>query len=185
MGATPGGDEYVLSDAVAPNTPCHVPDPDIVSECGLSELHSSIHTDDETEHDTFFVQTCVQEVENAGYATPQNPLLSRRGGEALDEELDPRSRLREYVDSKRRLMATKLCYAKPTCRSWPWEQGSLGHISQLKEDFEQKITTWQPEVDPKLTKSVWGAHVRNAYANLFDRAYAVTVHLRLWSGTFY
>ena len=37
---TPGGDAYVVSDAVAPNTPCHVPNPDVVSECGLSKLPS-------------------------------------------------------------------------------------------------------------------------------------------------
>ena len=36
----------------------------------------------------------------------------------------------------------------------------MGDISQLKEDLEQKITTWQREVDLKLMKSVWGAHVR-------------------------
>ena len=36
----------------------------------------------------------------------------------------------------------------------------MGDISQLKEDFEQKITTWHPEVDLKLMKSVWGAHMR-------------------------
>ena len=36
----------------------------------------------------------------------------------------------------------------------------MGAISQLKEDLEQKITTWHREVDRKLTKSVWGAHVR-------------------------
>ena len=83
-----------------------------------------------------------------------------RGEEPLDEGLDPRSRLREYVDSKRRLVAKKLCYARPTRRSWPLKQGSMGDISQLKEDLEQKITTWQREVDLKLMKSVWGAHVR-------------------------
>ena len=33
-------------------------------------------------------------------------------------------------------------------------------LSQLKEDLEQKITTCQREVDLKLMKSVWGAHVR-------------------------
>ena len=36
----------------------------------------------------------------------------------------------------------------------------MGDLSQLKEDLEQKITTWQGEVDLKLMKSVWGAHVR-------------------------
>ena len=49
-----------------------------VSECGLSELPSSIHSNDETEHDTFFVQTAVEEVENAEYVTPLKPLLSMR-----------------------------------------------------------------------------------------------------------
>ena len=62
---TPGGDEYVVCHAVAPNSPCYVPDPDVVSERGLSELPSSINSDDETEHDAFFVQTFTEEVENA------------------------------------------------------------------------------------------------------------------------
>ena len=157
---TPGEDEYVVSDTVAPNSPCRVANPDGVSDCGLSELPSSIHSDDETEHDAFFVQTCVEEVENADYAAPQKPLLSMRGEEPLNEELDPRSRLREYVDSKRRLVAKNLCYARPTRHSWPLKQGSMGDISQLKEDLEQKITTWQREVVLKLMRSVWGAHVR-------------------------
>ena len=52
---TPGGDEYVVSDTVAPNSPCGVSNPDVVPECGLSELPSSIHSDDETEHVAFFV----------------------------------------------------------------------------------------------------------------------------------
>ena len=101
------------------NYPCHVPVPDGVSECGLSELPSSIHWDDETEEDAFFVQTCVEEVENAEYVAPPKPLLSMRVEDPVDEELDARSRLREYVDSKRRLVAKKLCYAKPTRSSWP------------------------------------------------------------------
>ena len=86
---TPRGDEYVLSNAVAPNFPCHVPNPDVVSECGLSELPSSLQSDEETEHDAFFVQTCVEEVEYPEYATPQKPLLYMRGEEPLDEELNP------------------------------------------------------------------------------------------------
>ena len=120
---TPGGDEYVVTDTYAPNSPCHVPVPDGVSECGLSELPSSIHSDDETEHDAFFVQTCVEEVENAEYVAPLKPLLSMRVEDPVDEELDPRSRLREYVDSKRKLVAKKLCYAKPTRSSWPLDSG--------------------------------------------------------------
>ena len=105
---TPRGDGYIVSDTVAPNSACHVPNPDVVSECGLSELPSSIHSDDKTEHNAFFGQTCVEEVGNAEYATPQKPLLSMRGEEDWDEELDPGSRLREYVDSKRRLVPKKL-----------------------------------------------------------------------------
>ena len=79
---------------------------------------------------------------------------------SVDEELHPRSRLREYVDSKRRLVAKELCYAKPTRSSWPLKQGRMGDLSLLKEDLEQKITTWQREIDLKLMKSIWGAHVR-------------------------
>ena len=44
------------------------------------------------------MQTCVGKVENAKYAAPQKPLLSMRGEEPLDEELDPKSRLREYME---------------------------------------------------------------------------------------
>ena len=105
----PGGDEYVVTNSNAPNSPCHVAVPDGVSECGLSELPSSIHSDDKTERDAFFVQTCVEEVENAEYVAPLKPLLSMRVEDPLDEERDPRSRLREYVDSKRRLVAKRLC----------------------------------------------------------------------------
>ena len=51
-------------------------------------------------------------------------------------------------------MSKKLCYARPTRRFWPLKHGSMGDISQLKADLEQKITTWQQEVDLKLMKSV-------------------------------
>ena len=91
----PGGDEYVVTNTNAPNSPCHVPSPDEVSECGLSELPSSIYSDDETEHDAFFRQTCREEVENAEYVAPLKPLLSIRVEDPLDEELDSRSRPRE------------------------------------------------------------------------------------------
>ena len=159
-----------MSDTVAPNSHCRASNPDVVSECGLSELPSSIHSDDQTEHDAFFVQTCKEEVENADYAAPQKPILLMRGEEPLDKELDPQSRLREYVDSKRRLVAKKLCYARPTRCSCPLKQGSMGDISQLKWDVEQKITTWQREVDLKLMKSVWGAHVRTPEENELSKA---------------
>ena len=78
-----------MTNTNAPNSPCHVPAPDGVSKCGLSELPSSIHYDDETKHDAFFVQTCVEEVENAEYVAPLKPLLSMRVEDPLDEELNP------------------------------------------------------------------------------------------------
>ena len=157
---TPRGDKYVVSDTVAPNSPCCVSNPDVVSECGLSELPSSIHSDDEPQHDAFFVKTCVKELENAKYAAPLKPLLSMRGEEPLDEELDPRSRMRDYVDSKRRLVAKRLCYARPTCSSWLLKPEPMGDNFELKEYLELKITTSQRVVDLKLMKNVWGAHVR-------------------------
>ena len=75
---------------------------------GLSELHSSIHSDGETEHGAFFVQTCLEEVENAEYVAQLKPLLCMRMEDPVDKELDPPSRLREYVDFKRRLVAKTL-----------------------------------------------------------------------------
>ena len=84
-----GGDQYVLSDTTAPSSPCHVPNPDVVPECGLSGLPCSINSDDEPAHDASFLKTCVEEVANAEYAAPQKPLLSMRGEEPLDEEWDP------------------------------------------------------------------------------------------------
>ena len=77
----------------APHGNASVPVPDGVLECGLSELRSSIHSDDETEHDAFFVQTCVEEVENAEYVAPLKPLLSMRAEDPVDEEVG------RYVDS--------------------------------------------------------------------------------------
>ena len=158
----PGGDEYVVTNTNAPNSPCHVPSPDGVSDGGLSQLPSSLHSDDETEHDAFFMQTCVEEVENAEYLAPLKPLFSMRVEDPVDEELDPRSRLREYLDSRRRLVAKKLYYAKPTRSSWPLKQGCKGDLSQLKDDLEQKITTSHRKVDLNLMKSMWGADVRTA-----------------------
>ena len=85
-----------------------------------------------------------------------------RGEDLLNEEVDPRSRLGEYVDSTGSLVGKTLCYAKPTRSSWPLKQSPVGDISQLKEDHEQKITTWPRKVDLKLMKSVLGTHVRTA-----------------------
>ena len=76
-----------MSDAVAPNTPCYVPNRDVVSECGLSQLSRSNHADDETDHDVLFVHICVDELENADHSTPKNPLFSMRKEEPLDDDL--------------------------------------------------------------------------------------------------
>ena len=48
------------------------------------------------------MERCLEEVESAKYATPQKPLISMRAEEPLDKQLDPQSRLREYMDSKKR-----------------------------------------------------------------------------------
>ena len=44
----------------------------------------------------------------------------------------------------------------------------MGDLSQLKEDLKQKINTWQREVDPKLMKRVWAAHVRTPEEDEFS-----------------
>ena len=147
-------------DAVTANNPCNVPNTNVVSVCGLSELISVIHCDDKTDHHAFFLRTCVEEDENANYATPPKPLFSMRGEQPLDGKMDPRSRFREYVESKRRVVAKGLCYARPTRSSWRLNEGQMGKISQIKEDVEHTNTPWQPEVDLKLMESVLGAHPR-------------------------
>ena len=128
---TPGGDEYVVLDAVAPKLPCYVPNPHVVSKCGLSGLPSSIYFDDEADHDPLFVQTCVELAKNVEYASPQKLLMSLMGEEPLNAELDPGSRLRDSVDSERRVVAKRVCYARPARSSWPLKQGSMGDVSQL------------------------------------------------------
>ena len=62
------------------------------------------------------MQTCVDEVKNAEYVAPLKPLVSMRVEDPVDEGLDTRSRLREYVDSKRRLVARKLCCNQTSAR---------------------------------------------------------------------
>ena len=52
---TPGASEYHLSDAAALRTPCNVPNIDVVSWSGLSELHGSMNCDDETDQQAYFV----------------------------------------------------------------------------------------------------------------------------------
>ena len=70
----------------------------------------------------------------------------------------------------------------------------MGDLSQLKEDLEQKITTWQREVDLKLMKSVWGAHVRTpeedelseeCVCEPLERAYVAIVRRRWLNEIFY
>ena len=148
----PGGVEYVVTDTNAPNSPCHVPVPDGVSECGLSELPSSIHSDDETEHDAFFVSF---------FAT--NFLLESTYSLSLDRVSSSSSTgSSTLMESRGFSGATYSAFSTSSTQvcSWPLKQGRMGDLSKLKEDLEQKITTWQREVDLKLMKSVWGAHVR-------------------------
>ena len=158
----PGGDEYVVT--AEPNPPHREPvvaNPDVYSECGLSELPSSIHSGDEREHDAFYVQTYIEELDQADeeLRCGEKPLFSMRR-ETFTEGLDHQGRQKEYMDSKRRLVAAKLNYARPSTSSWPIKQGEEGDLRQLKESLDQRITTWQREVELKRMKSVWGAHVR-------------------------
>ena len=76
---------------------------------------------------------------HANYATPQKPLFSMRREEPSKNDLDPRVKQKEYVDSKRRVLAERLCYARPTRSFWPLKQGAMGDLPQLKEDLEQKM----------------------------------------------
>ena len=46
-------------------------------------------------------------MENAETVAPLKPLLSMRVEDPVDEGLDPQSRLREYVDSKWKLVAER------------------------------------------------------------------------------
>ena len=59
------------------------------------------------------------------------------------------------MDGPRRQQSSSLCQPHSTT-----PHPSRAGVSHLKGDLEQKITTWQTEVDLKLMKSVWGAHVR-------------------------
>ena len=86
---TRGGDDYFVLDAAAPHTPCHVPNADVVSECGLSKVPSSIHYDDEANHVTFFVQNRVDELENAEYPTQQEAPFLHEGRGAIARGVGP------------------------------------------------------------------------------------------------
>ena len=92
--------------------------------------------------------------------TSEKPQFSMRKEETPKASHDPWAKQKEYLDSKRRVVAERLNYVTPTRSSWPLKQGAMGDQPQLKIDLEKKITTWHREVDLKLIKSVWGAHVR-------------------------
>ena len=92
--------------------------------------------------------------------TSEKPLLSMRKERKSEVNLDPRARQKKYLDSKRRIVSDGLCYARPTRSSWLLYQGAMGDLPQLEEELEHKINTLQREVDLKLMKTVWGAHVR-------------------------
>ena len=51
------------------------------------------------------------------------------------------------------MVAERLNYNQRGQSSSPKKQGGMGDLYQLKETLEQKITTWQCEVDLKLNKS--------------------------------
>ena len=137
METTSGGDEYVVSGPSTSSFPCepaHAPNPHVVSECGLSELPSSIHSDDESHHDAFFVQTCLEvDYSDRNAETSEKPLFSMRKEDSSEVNLDPRAKQKEYLNSKRRVVAERLSYARPTRSSWPLKQGAMGDLPQLKK----------------------------------------------------
>ena len=55
------------------------------SPCFVSSSRVYFLVLDETEHDAFLVQTCVEEVENAEYVAPLKPLLPMRVEDPVDE----------------------------------------------------------------------------------------------------
>ena len=77
-----GGEEYIVPDAATPNGPSNVTNLDAISECELSELPNSIHSEDKTYHDALFVQSCVEQIDHTHYATLENR-CSPRGERSL------------------------------------------------------------------------------------------------------
>ena len=69
--------------------------------------------------------TCLEEVDysDRNAETSEKPLFSMREEETPEVNPDPRARQKEYLDSKRRVVAERLCYARPTRSSWPLKQG--------------------------------------------------------------
>ena len=149
-----------MPDAAGPDIPCYVCTTDVVLECRLCELHSSIHSENESYHDASFVWTCGEEVEQADYATTEKPLFLMRRVEQLKNGLHPRTKQKEYVEAKRQVVAEGLNNPQPCQNLWQVKCAGIGDLPQLKETLEQKITTRQRQVHLKLMQNVWGAHVR-------------------------
>ena len=113
-----------MPDAAAPNIPCDACTPDVVLECRLCGLHSSIHSEDESYHDASFVRTCGEEVEQADYATTEEPLFLMRRVEQVKNGLHPKQK--EYVEAKRQVVAEGLNYAQTSQNLWPVECPGIG-----------------------------------------------------------
>ena len=75
------------------------------------------------------------------------------------------------MDCKTRVLAKVLCHARPTRSSWPLKQRQMGNISQIEDPPQHKIISWQREIylnlNLKLMRSVWAAHVRTPKQNEF------------------
>ena len=110
---------------------------DYLSSPALSTLMTKLR------NDAFFVQTCAVEVENAEYAAPLKPPTLYEGGRPRGRGTGSPIQAKGVRGSQEEVGGEKLCYAKPTCSSWPLKQGRMGDLSQLKDDLKQKITTWQ------------------------------------------
>ena len=75
-------------------------------------------------------------------------------GAFAEANLRPPTRKPDYLDSNRRVLAERVCYARPTCSLWSLKQGAMVDFPLTNEDLEHKITLWQHELDVTLMKSV-------------------------------
>ena len=82
-------------------------------------------------HDTFFIQTCLEEVDVEEQETEEKPLFSMRSEDAK-RATTPGGKKRD----------AKLNYARQSRRSWPPKRGQQRDKAKLREEREEKITTW-------------------------------------------
>ena len=122
----------------------------VLSDCGLSELPSSIHSEvgDNRLYATFYLQTVMEEVET--------PMETEKSTNKTIYYMRA-----EKKDHTKTLKSKS--YRRRSKRRWPMKEENL---ASMKEEFETKITTLQCDFDLKLMKKVYGAHVRTPEKDL-------------------